>query len=1021
MKKLARYIVWILGGAFIAFLLLPFIFKDRFIEVVKEQIESYVNAEIEFDETRISLFREFPSINIGFNNLDIRGIDDFDSLLLLHAREFNMTTDWKSMIRSKLGIEIHKFNITDAHLNLLINHQDLKNYDIWKEAKAKSDGSIRGNIRAYSFKNCKLTYQDQVSGTILEINKLNHHGSGRFEDIVFNLSTNTSIQDFTLNYNGIDYLHNARLEGIADISADIENNIYSIGENNFELNDLRFSITGDIELHPDSYLFNLDINAPNNKVTEVISIIPHVFSSGFDKIDSDGTGSVHSSVKGQYKSSEDIFPAIDFKALIQDGFMASREHNVRLDDIDLEANIKASEGNWDDIIIDIPSFDFSTGDKAIHGKLHLTDLYGNTNYEFSVIGETDLYTIREIMQLDQLSSMTGDLKSDFSLRGKQSDIETRSYQNLRFAGNLSLTDFEMTGSHSQVISVDHFQSAFSPEQLVAEFSNANYNGSDFTGNMKIEDPLLFLGSDSKTKLSLSANSARLDLNNIYNSKEDSSYTDDQGSKIPFEFDVEYQADKIIYKDYNIQDLHIYMHNDGNQIIVDPSTLSLDESAISFRGNLDEYYLNKQGLSGKIFLDAGRIDLNQYQNMDSNRTQGGIIEIPSDIDLEIYSEINNIQYNQLNLENTEARIEVSEGMASLTGGKAKLFQGIVQFDGSYDPRDKTNPLFNFKYNMAGLKFGEMFHNSQTFKALAPIAEYIDGAFNSTLVISGPLGEDLLPKLDKISASGYMETVQGKIKGFKPLEVLAAALGIEKLKEWDIKDSKNWFEVVKGIIYIKEHDYEFSDMNFKLAGSHALDQTIDYTIKAIIPRERIAKGQLGAELESSFDRIEEEARNRGVDIDLGENIYFDIFITGSIKEPDVKVVPTGSGGESIDELVREEIETRVEEVKEEAKETLDNKTEEIKDSLSKTVEEKLDTLESKAEEKLDSATQVIKDKVLKGVESKIDSTQKELIDSLSKKVTKEVDEIFGKKAQSEIDSIKSKIKDWNPFKKKKKEGN
>ncbi|NNF20471.1 MAG: hypothetical protein HKN67_00910 [Saprospiraceae bacterium] len=1021
MKKIIRYTLWILGGLIIALLLLPFVFKDKFIDAAKEKMEAYINADIEFNEVHLSVFKDFPLINLGFQNLQLHGIETFDSIQLLNAGLFELTTDWKSMIRPNQGIVIHEIIVKDAQLDLLVNEAGLRNYDIWKTTGNAKEESISGNINAYSLMNCTLNYTDETSKTKLNINGLDHQGKGNFDDIIFDLSTVTNIEEFTIAYNDINYLYKAKLNGVADILVDLDKNMYTIGDNSINLNNLAFSLTGVITLGPEFYDLNLALNAPGNQVADVISIIPHIYSEAYNNIESSGIGSIEGIVKGQYNSTRGIFPAIKVEGIISEGKMSSEKEDAKLENINLKASVIASEGNWSDMVIDMPAFAFSVDNKPMNGTLLLTQLFGNTGYDLSMIGETDLETLKDFLQLDQFRSLTGMIKSDISFQGKKSDIEDKLYENLRLAGDFSMNDFEMVDEEDQTISIDKVNASFSPEMLKALFSDAKYSGSDFSGAFELRDPLNLIFSNSKPYISLNANSRLLNLNALTQQNDNPGDQVNDEIIIPVDFDINYKADKILYEDYDLQNLELNIGTKQNHLIVDPSSISMDESNISFKGELDNYYMGEQGLSGKVVIDADKINFNKYLDESSGEASTSVIQIPEDINLEIHSEVNNIQYNQLTLNNTSASIEIREGLASLTDGHTRLFKGNVAFDGSYDPREKDNPLFNFRYNMSDLKFEEMFQHSGTFKALAPIAEYIDGIFNSTLVISGPLGEDLLPDLYNISASGYMETVQGKIKGFRPLEMLAASIGVDKLKEWDIRDSKNWFEVTDGVVHIKEHDYKVEDMSFKVAGSHALDQNIDYTIKAIIPRERLEKGKVGAELDSSLDRIEKEAKSRGVEIDLGDNIYFDIYITGNIKSPKVSIIPTGSGGESIDELVRDEIRTRVDELKDETAEKLESKTEEIKDTIGKAAKEKMDSLQSKADKKLDSMKQVIKDKVVKDAKTKIDSSQQKAIDSLSKKVGKEVEDIFGKKAQGEIDSIKSKIKDWNPFKKKKKEGN
>jgi len=126
----------------------------------------------------------------------------------------------------------------------------------------------------------------------------------------------------------------------------------------------------------------------------------------------------------------------------------------------------------------------------------------------------------------------------------------------------------------------------------------------------------------------------------------------------------------------------------------------------------------------------------------------------------------------------------------------MYNGQIDFAGAYNSLDLNNPLFDFKYDMSDVNFTKIFEGSKSFRLLAPVAEYVDGIFNSNLIISGPLGKDMKPDLTKVTASGYMETIKGQVVGFEPLKKIVEVLGIESINNWEIKDSKNWFEMKDG---------------------------------------------------------------------------------------------------------------------------------------------------------------------------------------------------------------------------------
>ena len=75
---------------------------------------------------------------------------------------------------------------------------------------------------------------------------------------------------------------------------------------------------------------------------------------------------------------------------------------------------------------------------------------------------------------------------------------------------------------------------------------------------------------------------------------------------------------------------------------------------------------------------------------------------------------------------------------------------------------------------------------------------------------------------------------------------------------------------------------------MGGNHGIDQSIDYQIKAVIPRDKLKQANLGKTLEMGMSEIEKAATSRGVDISLGENIFMDIYLTGTLMKPKVKII-------------------------------------------------------------------------------------------------------------------------------------
>ena len=53
----------------------PFLFKGKILTLAREQVNKNINAHVDFSDVDISLFRHFPRLSIGLENLQIVGTE----------------------------------------------------------------------------------------------------------------------------------------------------------------------------------------------------------------------------------------------------------------------------------------------------------------------------------------------------------------------------------------------------------------------------------------------------------------------------------------------------------------------------------------------------------------------------------------------------------------------------------------------------------------------------------------------------------------------------------------------------------------------------------------------------------------------------------------------------------------------------------------------------------------------------------------------------------------------------------
>jgi hypothetical protein len=713
------------------------------------------------------------------------------------------------------------------------------------------------------------------------------------------------------------------------------------------------------------------------------------------------------------------------KLALDNGYLKYPDLKLPIEDIDLQVGVVSKNKNWEDLTVNIKSSKFKIKDKTVNAEALFKNILGNTYIDARMDGNMSLPDLLDALPLSFISAKSGEISTDFELMAKKNDIMNKAYNKIEFRGKANMSNLDLRYDNKIDIQSNGISALFDPKNIDIKTQNIKVGQSDFSGSINIKDPLLAIADSLIPNTSMQIASRLLDLDELQNaflvsSEVDTSVT--SKTSLPTA-SINYKANKIIYEDYKIENLNGKIDITEDGVNIDNSNVDLNSSKLNFNGALTNLksYLNDGGkLKGKVFLEADKINADEYLTDEVENTKESIpVKVPKEYSLEIYPTINVLKYGNYTFKNMSGKIDINEGIAQIENGQSKLFDGKIKFEGKYDTSNDGTPFFDFKYNMDDLKFQEMFEKSESFKRLAPIAAFIEGIFNSTLIISGPLKNDMLPDLTKINASGFLETVRGKVTGFKPLEDLANTLKINELTNWDIKDSRNWFDIKDGVVSIKPHDYSVSDMSFTVGGSHSLDQTIDYVIKAKIPREKLKNANLGSALEKGMSTLEEAASSRGVNLDLGENIFLDIYLTGSFTKPKLKIIPIGSGGKTLKEVVKDKITKEVGVLKDTITKELEKKTTEIKDTVVKVIKTKVDTIKSQVEgklkEKSDEALGKIKDQVKEKVDSTILGTVK---DSLESKIGNKVEDVLGEKGKGEIDSLKEKLNDWNPFKKKKK---
>jgi major membrane immunogen (membrane-anchored lipoprotein) len=153
-------------------------------------------------------------------------------------------------------------------------------------------------------------------------------------------------------------------------------------------------------------------------------------------------------------------------------------------------------------------------------------------------------------------------------------------------------------------------------------------------------------------------------------------------------------------------------------------------------------------------------------------------------------------------------------------------------------------------MSQFNIGESFQAMSLLKAIAPIANVIQGKLNSNIKISGQLNNDFTPNLATLSGDILAQLLSTKVSSDKAplLNMLQGQLKFLDFNKLDLNDIKTAIQFKDGKIAIRPFDLKYEDINIKVGGSHGLDNSMDYKATFQVPAKYLGKeaGNLVAQL-------------------------------------------------------------------------------------------------------------------------------------------------------------------------------
>jgi len=429
---------------FAALLILPYAFRGKITKLAKEQINSKLNASVDFESVNLSFIRNFPNASVKLENFRIVGVGEFAKDTLLSSEDVDLVLNLKSLFSDK-GYEIRKLQFNNSKVFAHVLPNGKANWSIMKtDSTQKQDTtpmSFNLKLKDFVIDNADIVYLDEEGKMKAEIKNLKHRTSGDLTADSSLLKTKTSIDSLNFWMNNVEYISKAEAELNADINANLNKMIFTFSQNSSRINAIPFSFKGWVKMLDDGYDMDLTLNAEKVNFKAILSMIPAIYAKSFEDMKAGGDVDMSGFIKG--KMVGDYYPAFDFKLIAKNGWFQYPSLPKSLQNINVAGHITNPGKTLDETIIDISKFSFTMGGIPFSAQMRIAYPMSDPELLMKAVGKIDLGMIKDIYPLAEGTKLNGVLDMNLDLGGRMSYYDNNQYDKFKFAGKLNISNMSM--------------------------------------------------------------------------------------------------------------------------------------------------------------------------------------------------------------------------------------------------------------------------------------------------------------------------------------------------------------------------------------------------------------------------------------------------------------------------------------------------------------------------------------------------------------------------------------------------
>jgi hypothetical protein len=416
--------------------------------------------------------------------------------------------------------------------------------------------------------------------------------------------------------------------------------------------------------------------------------------------------------------------------------------------------------------------------------------------------------------------------------------------------------------------------------------------------------------------------------------------------------------------------------DNEQIALTQFKVLFGESDLQMTGTLENfigYALEpSEVLHGKLNFNAKILNLNPFLTAtDTSVTDAAvdtavleIIRIPINIDVALNTQIGRLLYDNLEFNDMEGKITMSEGIAQLDNLDFNLLAGGFLMSGFYNSNPPL-PLFNFNFKISSMSIKETFSSFNTIQEMAPMAKDLAGVFSTEFVTDGVLDTAMMPVMESLFTFGFIDLESTTYSNPKFIKGLNKITG-DKEETLKLQDINFEYTIEDGTLIIEPFDFKLAGRTTTVYGSSGISgiqANMDYTLET-----DLKTGNLGAAANNMIASL------TGLNDLVAEEVRIKIKIERNYEDPQFRLdgisnTKKSPGDKKIKDLAKERAKNKLKKQQKLAEKKIQEELDKQKAVLKVEADKKAAALKLEAEKKGEDIKEEAKEVLTDQIKSKL----------------------------------------------------